>query len=131
MPASDAASTAYQTWLRQVLEKVRFHNPTIVAVEGKSAKGVYRVFPFRVEATAGLEPVTRFLFEFYSAPHLHQVRRLSLQPLENSKDFKVSLTIEAVSLPTTDRPLDTGRRGVPSAWPSRRSTTISKGLCGG
>ena len=103
LPASDAASTAYETWLRQLLEKVKFHNPTIAALAPKTAKNVYTAFPFRVNGEAGLEQVTRFLYEFYAAPHLHQVRRLSFQPLENSKEFKITILIDAVSLPTADR----------------------------
>ena len=47
--------------------------------------------------------MTQFLYDFYSAGHLHQLRRLDVKPVENGRDLDVTMTIEALSLPGADR----------------------------
>ena len=57
-----------------------------------------------------MEQLVQFLFKFYQAGHLQQIRHLSIKPLENakgqenSKTLKLSISIEALSLPGATRP---------------------------
>lgn len=99
----EAARSGYQRWLRDATAQAKFRTTDIFSSEGQPRKGIYTIYPFRVEGRATLDQLVRFLYEFYTAPHLHQVRRLSLTPLDGGKEFDLAITIEAVSLPTADR----------------------------
>jgi hypothetical protein len=101
---ADVAGASYQQWLRALGVELKLRNTSIVLGAAHTRKGVYTPFPFRIECVATLDQVTRFLHAFYSAPHLHQIRLMSLEPLEEPNDFKVSIAIEAVALPTAKRP---------------------------
>ena len=99
----DAARSAYQRWLRDTANKAKFRTADIFSSEGQPRKGVYTIYPFRLEGRASLDQLTRFLYEFYTAPHLHQIRRLSLIPVDGGKEFDLAITIEAAALATADR----------------------------
>ena len=66
--------------------------------------------PFTVRGQATMEQLVQFLFKFYQAGHFQQIRHLSIKPLENakgqenSKTLKLSISIEALSLPGATRP---------------------------
>lgn len=99
----EAARSTYQRWLRDSASKAKFRTTDIFSSEGQPRKGVYTIYPFRLEGRATLDQLTRFLYEFYTAPHLHQIRRLSLNPVEGGKEFDLAITIEAAALATADR----------------------------
>jgi len=40
-----------------------------------------------------------FLYAFYRAGHMHQIRHLSIKPMENGRGLDLVITIEALSLP--------------------------------
>jgi hypothetical protein len=105
LPAqADAAQSSYQTWLRALVGRQNFRTPKIDATGADTRRGVCTVLRFTLQARATLDQLTRFLYDFYAAGHLHQVRRLTVAPAENSKDlFDVTLGIEALSLPSADR----------------------------
>jgi hypothetical protein len=42
--------------------------------------------------------LTRFLYEFYDAGHLHQIGSLGITPVPNTDDLDLSITIEALAL---------------------------------
>ncbi len=42
------------------------------------------------------------MYEFYSAGFLHQIRKMDVKPVQNSRELDVNLTIEALSLPTAE-----------------------------
>jgi hypothetical protein len=103
------AQSRYQTWLRNLATEAKFRqSPTIEpkidakTQEGKSKKDFTKItFAFRGQANWAV--LTEFLFKFYSAGHLHQIREMKLRPARNSRDLDVTLTIEAMSLPGADR----------------------------
>lgn len=99
----EAARSTYQRWLRDSAGKAKFRTTDIFSSEGQPRKGVYTIYPFRLEGRATLDQLTRFLHEFYTAPHLHQIRRLSLNPVDGGKEFDLAITIEAAALATADR----------------------------
>ena len=47
-----------------------------------------------------LDKVVRLLYEFYSVDVLHRIRRLPMNPITDSKQMTVNLTVEALILPT-------------------------------
>lgn len=106
----EQAQALYQQWLAERVEQVRFTAPMVepgraapvtISRAGKR-EVVYQVLPYTLRARGTLDQLTRFLFDFYSAPHLHQLRRMSVKPLEKG-GLDLNLGIEAVLVPTATR----------------------------
>jgi len=95
------AKSLYQNWLRNLTVRAGFDEP--VVDPGKAMSNYYTAFPYTVRAKGDLGQLTRFLYDFYDAGHLHQVRSLRLKPLEGSEKLDLVLTIDALSLPGADR----------------------------
>lgn len=100
LPADpETARSLYHTWLRELVDRVDFHKQNLTAVEGQSPKGVYTSFTFNIQCQGTLDKLTRFLYEFYSAGHLHKIRSLTIKPVENSTLLDFTIVIQAMSLP--------------------------------
>jgi len=95
------AKSLYQNWLRDLTVRAGFDEP--VVDPGKATGSYYTAFPYTIRAKGDLRQLTRFLYGFYDAGHLHQIRSLRLKPLERSEKLDLVLTIEALSLPGADR----------------------------
>jgi len=104
LPSDSArAGSLYQTWLLEIAGKAGFRQKKVEPGEARSRGDVYQQLPFTVRGQATLDELVKFLYEFYSAGHLHQIRRLMIRPSEKSKDLDLVITIEALSLPKADR----------------------------
>lgn len=97
------AGSLYQNWLLELAGKAGLRQKKVEPGEARSRTDAYRVLPFTVRGQASLDELVGFLYEFYSAGHLHQIRRLTVRPVEKSKDLDLVITIEALSLPSADR----------------------------
>lgn len=100
---SDVARSLYQEWLLEVVGHAGFKLPNVDSGEPVGKKGAYQRIGFSVRGRASLEQMTRFLYEFYRADHLHQIQRLNVNPVPDSADLDLSLSIEALILPEADR----------------------------
>jgi hypothetical protein len=96
------ARSLYQNWLRSLASRTKLRRVNVDSKEVESRTGMFTRLSFAIHANASLADLTRFLYEFYAAGHLHQIRNMDIKPLENSRDLDVNLTIEAVSLPDAD-----------------------------
>lgn len=97
------AGSLYQNWLLEIAGKAGFRQKKVDPGEVRARSDMFSVLPFTLRGNATLDELVAFLFNFYSAGHVHQIRRMTVKPIENSKDLDVTLTIEALSLPTADR----------------------------
>jgi hypothetical protein len=99
------AQRKYQDWLGGLVEGLKFRENDVSSHVSQKQPGIYTSFTFTVKGKVGLEHLVRFLYEFYSAGHLHQVKRLDITAPENARqrDLGVSISIEALSLPDSDR----------------------------
>ncbi|MGA2254972.1 MAG: hypothetical protein ABSG53_09940, partial [Thermoguttaceae bacterium] len=97
------ASTLYQNWLRGLAASVDppLSDFTLTSNVPRSARehDQFTTISFTVHAHAKLSELVEFMYKFYSAGFLHQIRKMGLKPIQNSRDLDVSLTIEALSLP--------------------------------
>ncbi len=60
---------------------------------------LYNRIQCTVRAHASLDEIVDFLYGFYSAGHLHQIRTIeNLKPVPNSRDYELHMTIEALAL---------------------------------
>jgi hypothetical protein len=93
----EVARSQYQAWLLALVEHVAFTNPNVDSSEPVKRKRFHTLsFAFRGKGT--LEQLTRFLFEFYSTDHLHQIRSLSIMPLQGSNLLELAINIDALVL---------------------------------
>ena len=97
------ARSLYQNWLRGLANRDHFHQLNIESKEVESRRNMFTRISFTVHGHVALADLTQFLYEFYSAGHLQQIRLMDIKPLENSQELDVNLTIEALSLPGADR----------------------------
>src|SRR5262249_40382771 len=89
--------------LLELVEKSGFQKANVDLGPVTNRKGFYETLAFSIRAKGTLQHVVRFLFDFYSAGHLHRIQQLSLTPLGKSGELDVIITIEALILPGTDR----------------------------
>lgn len=97
------ALLGYQDWLNGLIKKAGFPQQEVISSQKSEVAGVYRNLHFTVRSRATLEQVTQFLHGFYSAGHLHLIRRMELKPVGTSDDLSVSIDIEALALAQADR----------------------------
>jgi len=94
------ARSLYQNWLLGLGKEAGFQGTKVdVTGQGRQRGGVYRALCFTVQARATIEKLTDFLYKFYSADQLHQIRSLSIKPTVGSGDLDLTVVVEALSLP--------------------------------
>ena len=104
MPSNtEVASSTYQVWLLQVIQYAGLSAQGVNSSEPVTRKGAYSLLSFSARAHGTLEQLTHFLFEFYRAGHLHQIRSLSITPLQKTGELDLTISVEAIVLPSTER----------------------------
>jgi hypothetical protein len=104
LPAnSETALSLYQNWLLKTARDAGFSGITIDAAQGRRRPGVFQALRLNLQAAASLEELTLFLHRFYQAGHLHQILALGLVPESRGSKLSLQMTVEALSLPATDR----------------------------
>ncbi len=98
-----AARSLYQNWLLELTDRIKLKGRKVESSDGRVVKGIYHNLPFTVRGEGTLEQLVQFLYEFYSAGHLHRIRRLSIKPQEKSADLEMIIAIEALALADADR----------------------------
>ncbi len=72
------ARSLYQDWLRVLCDRAGLHGWSVHSEETESHLKIYTRIPFSIHAGATLPEILNFLYGFYSAGHLHQIRRLHI-----------------------------------------------------
>jgi hypothetical protein len=98
-----AAKSLYQNWLYELATDAGLKGTRVEPTADKQYRDIYRRFTFSVQGRAALDDSIEFLYDFYTAGHLHQIRRMSIEPVQGSREFNLSLSVEALSLPQADR----------------------------
>ncbi len=98
----ELARSLYQTWLLELVGHVGLDNPGVEVREAVGRKGSYKSIAGSIRGRGTLEQVTRLLYEFYRAGHLHQMRSLVLSPVKEGR-IDVAAEVEALVLPGADR----------------------------
>ncbi len=96
------ARSLYQDWLRKLTVRTGFRRTTLVATVTGARREQFTRSSFSLTARARLGDLILFMYEFYSAGFLHQIRKLDVKPSRGSRDLQVALGIEALSLPTAE-----------------------------
>jgi hypothetical protein len=100
LPADrELGRSLYQNWLSELVDKVGLTRSRVESGEGRLHQNAFYLLPFTVRGQGNAEKMVEFLFAFYRAGHLHQIRHLSIKPLEHGRELDLVMTIEALSLP--------------------------------
>jgi hypothetical protein len=112
----ELARERYQAWLLDLAKSAKMtdtnvdaSDPVAVTATSKLTKRpyeLYKRFSFTLHGRGDLNQVTQFLYDFYHAGHLHKIRSLSLNPLGQSPVVDMTVAVEALSLPTTEREME-------------------------
>ena len=95
------ARNQYQTWLRRLTTDLELDDLTVKTSEPQNRKGNYFLLPNSIRGRGTLAQLVSFLYEFYSANHLHKIQRLDITPKGDSLDL--AIFIEALVLADADR----------------------------
>lgn len=99
----EVARSLYQGWLLELVSHVGLSDPNVNSNEPAAHKNMYTVLVFSIRGRGTLEQLTKFLYEFYMAGHLHQIRSIGITPIQKTGELDLSITIEALALPGADR----------------------------
>lgn len=113
---AEMARARYQDWLLQLAKDAKLTGTSVdsgdpVAVtaggrKGKRSAEMFKRLTFTLNSRGDLGQVTKFLYDFYHAGHLHKIRTMSLNPIGSGQEVSLSVTIEALALPNADREKD-------------------------
>jgi hypothetical protein len=95
------AGNRYGDWLLSLVNG-KLTEPSVAPRMLPRAKG-YEGHGFEVNGEGSLEQIAKFLYDFYSANHLHQVTSLNLKPMDKTGKLKLTMQVEAIALPGTSR----------------------------
>lgn len=96
------ARSLYQNWLVELVGRAGFQKPNVDSSDPLSRRDFLRL-PFTVRGRGTLEQLTNFLHDFYRADHLHQIQRLTIQPVPKTNELELTFSIDALVLRDADR----------------------------
>jgi len=96
-PDPELAKSLYQDWLLTEIKTVGFDEPQVKANVSQDNK-LFVTHTFGISAKGTLRQVVDLLHAIYSADYLHRIKTLLIKPIENSKQFDITIDIDAVSL---------------------------------
>jgi len=98
-PNREVARSLYQAWLLELVAHVDFEDRSVNSFE-PVRRTHFDVLSFTVKGRGTLQQLTKFLFEFYQAVHLHKITSVGISPIPKSSQLKLSFSIEAIALKT-------------------------------
>jgi hypothetical protein len=111
LPADpQVARSVYQAWLLQRVGGLGLTGPVVDSTQ-PAARGGYLSITFSLHARGTLRQWTQFLYEFYRAGYLHQLRSLAATPVGKKQELDVDLAIEALVLSTAEDAEQLEKRG--------------------
>jgi hypothetical protein len=98
----ELAQSLYQQWLFGVVDGAELADATVTPTPAQKTSKAFDAFVFTVNGLGNLDQVTRLLHDFYSAGHLHQIKRLVILPADPGM-VSLNMTVEALMLPGAER----------------------------
>jgi hypothetical protein len=100
LPTQDqSAQSLYSNWLMQLANEVGIKGYRSDAGSISLTKNLYKKFTYTLHGKGTLEQLAEFLRRFEKTNYLHLVRKVTPQPIKNSNEFDLTITVEALSLP--------------------------------
>jgi hypothetical protein len=162
---AEIARSRYQSWLLETAKVAKLTNTSVdsgdpIAVTKSGGRGnrpieLYKRFTFSLRGRGTLGQVTKFMYDFYRAGHLHKIRSMSLNPMGQAEEVDLNISVEALALPNADREAELttlvseelalpdvrdyhliaqrnffGRGGTQSAWEQIRLSAVTSDIQG-
>ncbi|MGL4943785.1 MAG: hypothetical protein ACRC46_11425 [Thermoguttaceae bacterium] len=102
MAASD--SSRYANWLYKLAETSQIQNCTLSPPSRRSAgtaKEAFTILTYTLRGRGSLTALTAFLRAFHRVDHLHLISGITLNPVHESQEINIVLTIETAVFPQT------------------------------
>jgi hypothetical protein len=99
----EIAESLYQDWLRGQLTDAGLQVTQLADKSGSGRNPQFGELSFDVRAEGTLDHLTKFLYQFYSAVHLHRISSATLAAAEGGQKLSITLTVDALILPGSDR----------------------------
>lgn len=108
------ARSSYQDWLLKLVEQHKMESASVdaetprpIEIRSRTSKRksilIGHRIGFSLRARTTLDHLTDFLHDFHRSAQLHKIRSLSLTPLVNGNQLDLNLSIETLSLQSTER----------------------------
>jgi hypothetical protein len=97
-PEPVLARSLYQNWLHGLTGRANFHDVRLAANDAGTRRDQYTRISFALDCRAKLGDVIQFMYEFYSAGYLHQIRKMDIRPSATPGELDVDIAIDALSL---------------------------------
>ncbi len=105
LPANmDIAKSLYQDWLHEQLTSAELQVKELRNSNSRTKMtSEFQQLTYNIEAQGSLDALAKFLYQFYSANHLHRISAASLKPTDDRTALRIGLTIDALVLPDCKR----------------------------
>lgn len=100
---TEAARSLYRNWLLETVRSAKLRNATVDSGSPANRRGLYRAMPFTVQARGSLNEITSALFSVEKSDQLHRIVTLRLTPVGTTGQFDLSMSVEALIIPGTNR----------------------------
>ena len=100
---TEAARSLYRNWLLETVRSAKLRNATVDSGSPANRRGLYRAMPFTVQARGSLNEITSALFSVEKSDQLHRIVTLRLTPVGTTGQFDLSMSVEALVIPGTNR----------------------------
>lgn len=133
LPAdSQLARAAYHNWLLARVQEAKLAGADVTAQTAVARRENFDRLTYNVNGRGSLEQLVKLLYEFYSAGHLHKLKRLNVEPVESGSTLDLSLTIEALALKTAEQQVELadvpGDRLAEKDWEAYRRAIVGRNV---
>ena len=97
-PEPVLARSLYQNWLQGLAGRANFHEVRLTASDAGARRDQCTRISFVLNCTTKLGDLIQFMYEFYSAGYLHQIRKMDIRPSNTPGELDVDMSIDALSL---------------------------------
>ena len=124
---AQAAVSQYKLWLMELSDEYDTKFTQFKPSNPKPIGNIGSLVTVKVSGEASLEQLTRWLYAFYSADYLHQIKGLTINPEDESKRLRVDITVEALALKGA---VDAGDKPREEELPQLPEESIDKEILG-
>ncbi|RIK76849.1 MAG: hypothetical protein DCC67_13375 [Planctomycetota bacterium] len=125
------AESLYQDWLRGRVTEVGLEVVELTDKTASARTPNFGALSFEVRARGSLGDFTKFLYQFYSAIHLHRISDATISGVDVGQKLDITMTIDALILPgceRTDRLAADEPQPMPAELDEYRSRIVDRNL---
>ncbi|MCC6491430.1 MAG: hypothetical protein IT424_00225 [Pirellulales bacterium] len=128
---AEIAESLYQDWLRGQLTDAGLQVTQLNDRTGNDRNSQFGELSFEIRCEGPLADLAKFLYQFYSAAHLHRISSATITGGDGGQKLAISMTVDAMILPTcqrTDRLAEGQQQTLPASLDEYRSRIVDRNL---